>query len=52
MKIPFDLNFVIYIIYYVVIIIPFSPCDLDMKIPIGRGGLRKTFNGINNHVIS
>ena len=27
---------------------PFSPCDLGVKISIGRGG-RQT--GINNHVI-
>ena len=33
-------------------IVHFSPFNLGMKIPIGRGGLYKTFNGINNHVIS
>ena len=32
-------------------IVHFSPFNLGMKIPIGRGGLYKTFNGINNHVI-
>ena len=51
MKISLTLNSIIYIIYVIVIIIPFFPCDLGMKIPIGRGGLCKTFIGINNHVI-
>ena len=43
---------VIYIIYYIIVItIPFSPCDLGMKILIGLGGLGKAFNNINLHVI-
>ena len=36
------------IIYYIVNIVyfsPFFPCDLGVKIPIGRGGLCKTFMG-------
>ena len=38
-------------IYYAMIIIPFTPRDLGMKILIGLGQLCKTFNGINNYVI-
>ena len=30
---------------------PLSPCDLGVKILIGRDGLCKTSNSINNHVI-
>jgi hypothetical protein len=38
-------HFIVYYIMNIVHFFPFFPCDLGVKIPIGRGGLCKTSMG-------